>query len=164
MTRRKGVADPEGTPFFATTCLGFQHALNTDAYYVPLRLRDIPHAGKKTAAKQLNLLHKPESGTQSERPNLSQPGADYLKSLGLDRAGDKSSGASAIWLHALASGYAPAYLSDNADGIRQDWPRIPSRAPVSHCSLPQRLAARLLHSSTLKLQLTASPLVTFAPN
>jgi hypothetical protein len=147
MTRRKGVADPEGTPFFATTCLGFQHALNTDAYYVPLRLRDIPHAGKKTAAKQLNLLHKPESGTQSERPNLSQPGADYLKSLGLDRAGDKSSGASAIWLHALASGYAPAYLSDNADGIRQDWPRIPlpstSKSLLASAALGGKIAALL---------------------
>jgi hypothetical protein len=30
-----------------------------------------------------------------------------------------------IWYHALAIGYSPAYLSENADGIRQDWPRIP---------------------------------------
>jgi len=30
-----------------------------------------------------------------------------------------------IWYHALAIGYAPAYLAENADGIRQDWPRIP---------------------------------------
>ena len=22
-------------------------------------------------------------------------------------------------------GYAPAYLTENADGIRQDWPRVP---------------------------------------
>ena len=30
-----------------------------------------------------------------------------------------------IWYHALAIGYSPAYLTENADGIRQDWPRIP---------------------------------------
>ena len=30
-----------------------------------------------------------------------------------------------IWMHALAIGYSPAYLSVNADGIRLDWPRIP---------------------------------------
>lgn len=30
-----------------------------------------------------------------------------------------------LWLHALAIGYAPAYLRNNADGIRGDWPRIP---------------------------------------
>jgi hypothetical protein len=28
-------------------------------------------------------------------------------------------------MHALAIGYSPAYLSENADGIRQDWPRVP---------------------------------------
>ena len=28
-------------------------------------------------------------------------------------------------MHALAVGYAPAYLTENADGIRQDWPRVP---------------------------------------
>jgi len=28
-------------------------------------------------------------------------------------------------MHALAIGYTPAYLSENADGIRQDWPRVP---------------------------------------
>jgi hypothetical protein len=33
--------------------------------------------------------------------------------------------AALIWMHALAVGYAPAYLTENADGIRQDWPRIP---------------------------------------
>ena len=28
-------------------------------------------------------------------------------------------------MHALAIGYSPAYLTENADGIRRDWPRIP---------------------------------------
>ena len=28
-------------------------------------------------------------------------------------------------MHALAVGYSPAYLTENADGIRRDWPRIP---------------------------------------
>ena len=36
-------------------------------------------------------------------------------------------------MHALAIGYAPAYLAENADGIRQDWPRIP--LPASHDAL-----------------------------
>jgi hypothetical protein len=33
--------------------------------------------------------------------------------------------ASLLWMHALAIGYSPAYLKENEDGIRQDWPRIP---------------------------------------
>ncbi len=28
-------------------------------------------------------------------------------------------------MHALAVGYSPAYLAENADGIRGDWPRVP---------------------------------------
>lgn len=28
-------------------------------------------------------------------------------------------------MHALAMGYAPAYLTENTDGIRQDWPWVP---------------------------------------
>ena len=31
-----------------------------------------------------------------------------------------------IWNHVLAIGYSPAYLNENTDGLRQDWPRIPS--------------------------------------
>jgi hypothetical protein len=29
-----------------------------------------------------------------------------------------------MWMHALAIGYSPAYLAENADGVRQDWPRV----------------------------------------
>ena len=28
-------------------------------------------------------------------------------------------------MHSLAIGYSPAYLGENIDGIRRDWPRIP---------------------------------------
>jgi hypothetical protein len=39
---------------------------------------------------------------------------------------DKNAAESAlIWEHALAVCYSPAYLTENADGIKQDWPRIP---------------------------------------
>jgi hypothetical protein len=44
-----------------------------------------------------------------------------------------------MWMHALAIGYSPAYLKENADGIRQDWPRIP---------LPKSVDV-LEHSATL---------------
>ena len=30
-----------------------------------------------------------------------------------------------MWMHALSIGYSPTYLRENADGIRQHWPRIP---------------------------------------
>ena len=57
--------------------------------------------------------------------NLSHSARAYLASLGLPDPDTHQETAELIWYHALAIGYSPAYLSENADGIRQDWPRIP---------------------------------------
>ena len=59
--------------------------------------------------------------------NLSPAARRYLTSLGFPRAGldqDKVT-ASAVWMHALAVTYSPSYQSENCDGFRRDWPRIP---------------------------------------
>jgi hypothetical protein len=60
--------------------------------------------------------------------------------------------AALLWMHALAVGFSPAYLAENADGVRQDWPRIP---------LPDSIAA-LLASAALGKQI-ASLLDTETP-
>jgi hypothetical protein len=39
-----------------------------------------------------------------------------------DSSEDKSG---ILWMHTLAVGHSPTYLTDNEDGMRQDWPRIP---------------------------------------
>jgi hypothetical protein len=50
-------------------------------------------------------------------------------------------------MHALAIGYSPAYLSENASGIDQDWPRVPlpnSREMLlASAGLGQRIASLL---------------------
>ena len=48
----------------------------------------------------------------------------YLSRIGLDD-GDAERKTEAVWFHALATGYAPGYLHENADAIHLDWPRIP---------------------------------------
>jgi Type ISP C-terminal specificity domain len=48
---------------------------------------------------------------------------NYLAKIGAN--GNRSGNADAIWFHALSIGHTPRYLAENADGIRQDWPRIP---------------------------------------
>jgi hypothetical protein len=65
--------------------------------------------------------------TESEKitANLSPSARAYLTSLGLHNPDTDQATAELIWYHALAIGYSPAYLTKNADGIRQDWPRIP---------------------------------------
>ena len=50
-------------------------------------------------------------------------------------------------MHALAIGYSPAYLTENADGIRRDWPRIPlpadRKALEASAALGEQIAALL---------------------
>jgi hypothetical protein len=119
VTRRKGVASPEGVPFFFTSVIGAQHGLNTDAYYVPVRIRT--PGLKSSEAGQSALPTEPPPS----RPNISPATRWYLEAVGIgDPEGDEEA-AGLIWTHALAIGYSPAYLTENADGIRQDWPRIP---------------------------------------
>ena len=57
--------------------------------------------------------------------NLSTSARAYVASLDLPEPDTDQQTAELIWYHALAIGYSPAYLAENADGIRQDWPRIP---------------------------------------
>ncbi len=57
--------------------------------------------------------------------NLSAPARAWLDALGLPEPDSEGDIAVLPWHHALAIGYAPAWLAENADGIRQDWPRIP---------------------------------------
>jgi hypothetical protein len=59
------------------------------------------------------------------RANLSTPARTWLAALGLPSPDTDREIAFLPWYHALAIGYAPAWLAENADGIRQDWPRVP---------------------------------------
>lgn len=66
-----------------------------------------------------------------------------------------------IWMHALAIRYSPAYLSENADGIRQDWPRIPlpntKKLLLASAELGKQIAA-LLDTENPVRGVTASPI------
>ncbi len=118
ITRPAGVASPEGIPFHFTRCLGDNDFLRGHAYYIPTTLKGpIP------------------------RKNLSSVGRSYLEKLG-ELAKDDF-----LLLHCLAVGYAPTYLSENAGGIRGDWPRIPlpdSKDALIHSAELGRRIANLL--------------------
>ncbi len=116
--------DAEGFPFYFTHILCDDHLLATDASAFPHRLNTLPGLGQV----EENIV-----------ANLSPMARSYLAGLGLPDPDKDQGTAELIWMHALAIGYSPAYLSENADGIRQDWPRIP---------LPKDKSA-LLDSATL---------------
>jgi len=122
LARRHAPKAPDGATFFYTEYIADQHVLHTDAYFIPVRLSPLPSRGK--ADRQRNLPHSnPE--TLRTTANLSLPAREYLKTLGFPDADADVEVAGLIWLHSLTIGYSPAYLAQNADGIRQDWPRIP---------------------------------------
>ena len=116
MSRPTGVASPEGVPFFFTCRLGDNDFLRGHAYYFPLR---------HYLEKNVNSRLFPEENSEGDwEPNLSPEMWSYLVGIGIadSRHADFSD---SIWMHALAIGFSPKYLLDNADGLRRDWPRIP---------------------------------------
>lgn len=108
-SRPSCVTSPEGVPLMYTSALGDNDALRGHAYYFPLMA--LPAGG---------LL----GGAMDAQANLSQGVRTYLAELGLD-GGDERSLAGLVWHHVLAVGYAPAYLSENSDGVHGDWLRVP---------------------------------------
>jgi hypothetical protein len=125
-----------------TRCLGDNDALRGHAYYVPLLWHEAPLA--EPASK--DLFDQAVSASVT-RANLSQHARTYLAALGLPDPDQDSETAELLWMHALAIGYSPAYLADNADGIRQDWPRIPLPANrdvlLASAALGRQVAALL---------------------
>jgi hypothetical protein len=133
LSRPAGVATPEGVPLYFATGLLARDSMKGHAIAFPISLNRLSPDEMLIAA-----------GTGA---NLSASGRSYIASLQLSDPDADAPTASLIWMHALAIGYAPAYLSENADGIRRDWPRIPlpatrERLEVS-AALGERVAALL---------------------
>jgi hypothetical protein len=121
VTRPTGVASPEGVPFYFTRLLGDNDFQRGHSYYFPVLLAPLVKGDhKKDKVNGQNSLI-----ASTPTPNLSRGTLKYLSALRIkDPDGDPEL-AGMIWMHALAIGYSPAYLTKNADGIRRDWPRIP---------------------------------------
>jgi hypothetical protein len=136
-----------------TACLPDYHLLRPNAVAIPIRLRKVPNARLKKAddgnGEFDSILREsaPAYGTGDDKitANLSKAARTYLAKLGINHPEADTETAALIWMHALAIGYTSAYLAENADGIGQDWPRIP---------LPNSKAA-LLASAELGAQVAA---------
>jgi REP element-mobilizing transposase RayT len=118
-SRQKAERSNEGTPFFITRNLPDRHLTRPGSACFPLKHND-------WASQQQRVLNSSASpADQGRGANLSPVAFDYLANLEVATSGIAQDGAGSIWMHALAIGYSQTYLAENADGIRQDWPRIP---------------------------------------
>ena len=106
---------------------------------IPIRLRS---ASELETTNQNTLFDK----TQTSKANLSPKIRAYLQDLRFDMVDESLDQASLVWLHSVAIAYSSEYLSENSDGIRQDFPRIP--LPVKRYDL---LASAALGSQIASL-------------
>lgn len=144
------------------------HLLRPNAVAIPLQLR---HQTEVRSGETKRLGFGSEQEDDQPKANLSAGARAYLKSIGLKNPDKDASSASLIWLHSLAVVHSPAYLMENADGVRGDYPRIPLPATLDllreSAKLGGALAAHLdadvsdpgVTSGTLRpeLRLTGKP-------
>ena len=111
----------EGPPFFFSSLVCDYDSISGHARHFPMHLR-------------ATLLTE-----GSPSANLSPAARSYLAQLAITSPDTDAEAAWLVWMHALAIGYSPAYLSENADGIRQDWPRVPLPATKQALEASARL-------------------------
>ncbi|HEV8588493.1 MAG TPA: type ISP restriction/modification enzyme [Pyrinomonadaceae bacterium] len=144
VTRLKTEKEAKGSPiYFSSTLVDYQ-TIARNVSTIPLGLS--PTESEKIS-KQNHFFNEPERSSSAIVANLSSKARAYLASLGCDDPDRDKETATLIWIHALAIGYSPAYLNENADGIRGDWPRIPlpstKDALVHSANLGRKIAALL---------------------
>jgi hypothetical protein len=112
-----------------------------NASIFPMVLR----AGRPTSSSSDQASFPTEAVLSSA--NLSKTTRTYLGKVGIENPDTDAKTAGLMWMHALAIGYSPAYLKENADGIRQDWPRIPlpdsKKALLASAALGKQIASLL---------------------
>jgi len=122
VTRDTADKSPEGPPFYFSRLVCDYDCISGHSRHFPLLLMNGERLGASRHRTLFDIL-----GEAPEAPaaNLSAPAREYLASLCIKDPDADAEAAGLIWLHALAVGYSPAYLAENADGIRRDWPRVP---------------------------------------
>ncbi|MCX5645975.1 MAG: N-6 DNA methylase [Phycisphaerae bacterium] len=136
----------EGPPFFFSRLVCDYDCISGHARHFPVLLRNGSRLEREAEATLFAALgEKP----QADRPvaNLSARVREYLVALRFGGSEADVKTARLVWMHALAIGYSPLYLSENADGVRRDWPRIPlpadRQALEASASLGEQIAALL---------------------
>ena len=157
ITRDTADKDIEGSPFYFSPLVCDYDCISGHARHFPIRLRATPKATSKKKddgnGEFGNILHEaaPVYHAGKLTANLSPAARAYLAKLGIKNPDDNEETAALIWIHALAIGYSSAYLTENADGVRQDWPRIPlpdSKAALFASAELGKQVAALLDTET----------------
>jgi hypothetical protein len=111
-----------------TSLLADYHIVESNVSMFPLWLAQ--------ETKQTSFLDDASSALQ---PNLSEQAKTYLNHVQAEPAD--------LFHHVIATLHSPAYVAENADGLRQDWPRVPLPASrellLASAELGRQVAALL---------------------
>ncbi|MDZ7714013.1 MAG: type ISP restriction/modification enzyme [Rhodovibrio sp.] len=132
VTRMSGRQPKEGVPIMATRSLPNYHLLDPNAHAFPIHIRTRPDAKGLFSGDG-----------EAEKANLSERVRSWLADLGRPVPDNDSKSATAPWLHALAIGFAPAWLEEHKAAIFAGWPRVPLPATAADLSWSAELGARL---------------------
>jgi hypothetical protein len=123
VSRFKGDKSPEGPPVVLARHLSDYHCMPPNASIFPFCLRGVPRTTLRNQA--LPQTSTNPSAPSVLIPNLSSNARAYLSHLGIATGPTGIDAAVTLWTHILSVTYSTAFLSENADGIRQDFPRVP---------------------------------------
>jgi len=134
ITRDTADKSVEGPPFYFSRLVCDYDCVSGHARHFPIQI--YPIAGDKeiqpieSSGVGLGTIlgDAISDGSAPEaqiRANLSSAARSYLATLGITDLDTDANSAALLWMHALAIGFSSAYLIENRDGIRGDWPRIP---------------------------------------
>ncbi|HVB25292.1 MAG TPA: type ISP restriction/modification enzyme [Ktedonobacteraceae bacterium] len=152
ITRDTADKDIEGPPFLFSRLVCDYDCLSGHARHIPLLVTAEQKPQKYV--RRRGLFKEEEAPYITTKANLSEKARNYLRLLDITDFDSDIEKASLLWMHALAIGYAPSYLTENADGIRQDWPRIPlpnaQSSLIISAALGQQVAVLLDTENSVK--------------
>ncbi len=156
VSRPRGMGTDEGAPALFTTALCDYGAISL-ARCIPFYLYSPEESDGDLVSQKRNR----------RTANLSETARAYLRKLKFANPDEDEEAAEILWLHSLAVCYAPDYQSENADGLRIGWPRIPlppSAETLRHSAALGKKVRALLDIATPLRQTHLAPLATFRGN
>lgn len=116
VTRRRARRSFENIPVLITPHLPNSYLFDPHVVAIPLYY-------KRTQDSDQHGLFG-DAGSKSLTPNISPRAGQYLENL-CGKGADANKSAINLWHHVQAIAFSPTYLSENSDGVLNDWPRIP---------------------------------------
>lgn len=153
-TRQTAERSDEGVPFFVTRDLPDWHMTRPGSMCFPISLNSHPGNANE-------LFEGTEPNMPRPSANLSERARGFLAANGVENPDSDPETAGTLWMHAVAIGFSRAYLTQNGDGIRQDWPRIPlpaGREILAASAALGRQVAELLDPEAEIIGVTAKPI------